>query len=278
MIGPVQDVRPAVALHGIECHVVGVDQRARHRRRPATGVEPLAPMNWTVPFPVTDAVSVSPISASWTLSVPETGAAELAVNGAGRNIVDLECVRASTQDDLVELGQAGEFDIPVRRERTLVSIREQRRDVCAGIGSDKLRSIVEADRVVGIDRAPIKPKSVLLGAERDGLGAAAADAEIVGRVGRPRQGPKNGAAATPSTDPWKTAALPDPLKSAPSAVLWKLSAADRLVIECFGFQTERIGGHPRRPARSRGGCRDHHDGLGRADPSRRRSMGASLVP
>ena len=90
LIGPVQDNRSAVARRGVERHVRGIHQR-RYVDAPGTDDEPLYSI---VALPVTNAVKASPISASWTLSVPLIGS-ESPVrrrNVSGRNVVDLECV------------------------------------------------------------------------------------------------------------------------------------------------------------------------------------------
>ena len=124
-------------------------------------VDPLDPVNSMVPFPVTDAVSTSPISASWTLSVPEIGAASLAWwtrNESGRDVFDLKCVGiAGVQDHAVEGMNADKFDVAVRVEYALVGAQEAD-DLRAGIGRNKCPPIVEGDGVRKIDGAPIQAK------------------------------------------------------------------------------------------------------------------------
>ena len=56
---------------------------------PGTAGDPLYSI---VALPVTNAVNVSPMSASWTLSVPVIGPKGGLRNGSGGNVVDLECV------------------------------------------------------------------------------------------------------------------------------------------------------------------------------------------
>src|SRR3954471_19382189 len=107
-------------------------------------------------------------------------------NVSGRNVVDLECVPTAAELDLVEGVQSGEFHISVRGERTLVTRREQRQNIIAGVGSDKRRSIIKFDGVVGIERPPVKAEGIFLRSKGDGLVTIAADAQIVGRVPRSR--------------------------------------------------------------------------------------------
>src|SRR5215475_3742933 len=104
------------------------------------------------------------------------------MDSSGGNIVDFECVRGRAQYHLVELSQTGKLHVSVRGERTLVAARKKRRYVGPGIRCDEFVSIVELDRVVGIDRAPIQAKRVFLGSKRDRLGAATADAQVFGRI------------------------------------------------------------------------------------------------